>query len=699
MRSTAALAALVLPLLAGPLPAQSPAPAASPRGETPQVTFGVQVNYVEVDAIVTDDRGQPVHDLKREDFVVLEDGKPQEVELFTRVDLPYERPERGGPPPVERDVQANDHPFEGRLYVIVLDGLHTAGPRTGLVRAAARQFLDRHFTEGDLAAVVLTSGGDSAGQGLTGSRRLLLAAVDRFIGRKLPSVTLSRAEEYRRTRDVRGPDDRVVDPEDPVRAHDARAALDTLANVVDWLSAIHGRRKAVLFLSEGIDYDLYDTINNREAASLLEVFRRTTAAAAGANVSFYTVDPRGLGGLSSEMMEIQPVFDDPALGLTPQGLESDLRRSQDSLRVLAAETSGLAAVNTNDFEGAFDRVVKDSSVYYLLGYRPANQKREGRAHKLEVRVLRPGLRVRARTGYSGPRGKRTEPAWGRPETPAPLVELLRSPLPRPGLTMEVQAAAFKGQPGRASVMVAVQVAGQSFRFTEKDGTFRDVLELSVIAVDTAGKISGADQKVALDLKPATRQIVDAAGFRVISWLDLEPGRYQIRVAGRSVNRDAPGSVYSDVEVPEFGKERLALSGVALTSAVARHVPTAGSLELLKDVLPGAPTTWRAFQPPDTLALVAEIYDGEKAEHSVDVVTSLTAADGTSAHRSVDERKIPAQAGSAPRPPVLHAAQIPLRGVAPGLYTLRVTVTSRLGGKPPTAERALTIAVLPGGATP
>ncbi len=677
-------------------PAQSPAGTPAPESPLPRVTFGVEVSYVEIDAIVTDAAGRPVRDLKQEDFVVEEDGKRQAIELFTQIDVPYERPERGAPPPLPVDVQSNARPFEGRLYVLVLDGQHTAALRTPLVRAAARRFLEQHFTDGDLAAVVHTSGGDASGQGLTGNRALLLAAVDRFIGRKLPSVTQSRIEEYRRTQETRDPTARVGDPDDSVRAFAARATLDTLQHVADWLSSIHGRRKAVLVLSEGIDYDIYDSVNSPEAGTIVNQVRDAITAATRANASFYTVDPRGLGADSGEMMQIQPVFDDPTLGLTPEGVQSDVRRSQDSLRVLAEETSGLAAVNTNDLTGAFDKLVRDSSAYYLLGYYPPNQKRDGRTHKLSVKVTRPGLKVRARNAYMSPRGKRPQPppVWARPETPPRIVELLRMPIPEPGLPLTVQAAAFRGPSNRSSVMVVVQAAAGSFRFgEEKAGVSKDTLEMTVVAIDNSGKVTGSDHKVDLAVQAQTRKVVEAGGFRMLSWLTLAPGRYQIRVAGRAVNKDLSGSVHTDIDVPDFGKDNLALSGIALTSAIARVVPTAGDWTLLKDALPGAPTTWRAFPANDRLALVTEIYPGEKSEHTLDVVTTLTSGDGTVAYRSADERKVPALRGKEPRPAVLHTAQLPLRSVAPGTYTLRVAVTSRMGRDPQSAERVLALAVL------
>jgi VWFA-related protein len=700
------LGAVLLLAAASPLGAQAPAASAAPspsptgpRQGPPPVTFAVEVGYVEVDAIVTDRNDQPVRDLTREDFTVLEDGKPQTIDLFSRVDIPYERPEPLAPTPVPLDVKTNAAPFEGRVYVIVLDELHTSTHGALLVRAAARRFIERHFGEGDLAAVVHTFGAAENGQGLTSDRKMLLAAVDRFTGQKLPSVTMSRIDEYRRTQQTRQPGDRVNDPDDMKRAYDARTSLDVLKGVAEWLSRLHGRRKAVLFFSEGIDYNTYDQINNREASAVLDAIKDATAAAVRANVSFYTIDPRGLGGLSGEMMEIQPVFDDPALGLNPQGLDSDLRISQDSLRVLAEETSGFAAVNTNDFSSAFARVVKDNSAYYVLGYYPPGQRRDGRFHKLEVKVSRPGVKVRARSGYSTPRTKPPKPpSLAVQDTPAVLAEMLDSPLPQSGLPMQMQAGAFRGAAARdkARVVLTVELSGDGFKFTEKGGLFHDVLDLTVLSVDPAGKPTGKNQKIALDLKPRTHQLVTATGFRVLSETEVPPGRWQFRVAGRSQNSGNTGSVFYDLDVPDFDKQDLALSGLVLTSSTAGLVPTAGAAPLVKEVLPGPPTAARTFYPFDTLALFMEIYDREKTAHTLDVATTLTASDGQVAYRVNDERNTASTAAASAGKgfTIVHTAQVPLKDIPPGIYTLRVAVTSRLGKKPPKAERALLIQVIP-----
>jgi len=684
-------------LMAGSLGAQAPAP--TPPGPQPSplppVTFAVEVGYVEVDAIVTDRNDQPVRDLKREDFTVLEDGKPQQIDLFTQIDIPYDRPEPAALPPVPLDVKTNAVPFEGRVYMIVLDELHTSTHSSLLVRAAARRFIERHFSEGDLAAVVHTFGAASNSQGLTSDRNLLLAAVDKFVGNKLPSVTVSKIDEYRRTQQTRQQGDPVNDPDDMKRAYDARSSMEVLKNAAEWLSRLHGRRKAVLFFSEGIDYNIYDQITNREASSVLDAIKDATATAVRSNVSFYAIDPRGLGGLSAEMMEIQPVFDDPSLRLDTTGLQSDLQISQDSLRVLADETSGFAAVNTNDFNSAFARVVKDNSAYYVLGYYPPGQRKDGRFHKLEVKVSRPGLKVRARSGYSTPHQKAPKPpSVAAAGTPAVLAEMLESPLPKGGFPMQMQAGAFRGAPekgkDKAKVVLTVELSGEGFKFAEKGGLFHDVLDLSLLTVDAGGKPTGTNQKVALDLKPRTHQMVTATGFRVLSEVEVPPGRWQFRVAGRSENSGAAGSVFYDLDVPEFDKGSLSLSGLMLTSSTAGLVPTAGTAPLVKEVLPGPPTANRAFYPFDTLALFMEIYEAEKVAHTLDVTTTLTAADGNVAYRVNDERSTATANGAA----LVHTAQVPLKDIPPGIYTLRVAVTSRLGKKPPRADRALLIQVLP-----
>src|ERR1043166_3202163 len=257
-------------------------PPAQPRGPPPPQgpTFKVRVDYVEVDVVVTDRQGNLVRDLKKEDFQVLEDGKGQTINTFTQVDIPVERADRPlfAESPIEPDVKTNERPFDGRVYVMVIDDLHTRFGRTVRVKAAAKQFMERRLGANDVMAIVHTAGATENSQEFTNNKRLLLASVDKTSGRKLDSATANKTNEYYRTRDMRQAGDALNDPDDMERAFNARNTLSPLKNVADWFASVRGRRKTILFVSEGIDYDITDLIppngsNHYSASDILEATR------------------------------------------------------------------------------------------------------------------------------------------------------------------------------------------------------------------------------------------------------------------------------------------------------------------------------------------------------------------------------------------------------------------------------------------
>jgi VWFA-related protein len=346
-----------------------------------QQTFRAGVDYVEIDAVVTDRQGNFVRNLTKSDFQVLEDGKPQAISVFSIVDIPTDNAAgRLAAHSEDPDAPPSDGP-RGRLYVMVLDDLHTPPLRTPLVRRAARLFIERHMGANDVAALVLTSGRTNGSQELTGDKQILLRAVDRFTGQKLRPFE---------------------NPPDAERGFNARIAMSSLRDVAARMGELHGRRKALLFISEGIDYDIYDVFEARDASIVRDEVKAAISAATRSNVSIYSVDPRGLTSLVDE--DIERGESSPLIG--PGSSSERLRLAQDSLRILSDMTGGLAAVNSNDFAGIFDRIVRDNSTYYLLGFNPANDKRDGRFRKLDVRVARDGVMVRARKGYVLPREER-----------------------------------------------------------------------------------------------------------------------------------------------------------------------------------------------------------------------------------------------------------------------------------------------------
>jgi len=190
MRQTLRTVALLL-LAGGVLAGQSASPPAQGQGQPP-VTFKVEVNYVEIDAVVTDAQGKFVTDLTKDDFQITEGGAAQAITAFSRVEVPIERAD----PPlfrravVEPDVRSNRDAFNGRVLLIVMDDLQTDFRRTSRVQAAARQFIRRYVGANDMVAIVTTGGGTAAAQEFTVSQARLIAAVDKFMGQKSTRDTL-----------------------------------------------------------------------------------------------------------------------------------------------------------------------------------------------------------------------------------------------------------------------------------------------------------------------------------------------------------------------------------------------------------------------------------------------------------------------------------------------------------------------------
>ncbi len=659
-------------LLAGPalVAGQNPPPA--PPQQTP--TFKVRVDYVEVDALVTDRQGQFVRDLKKEDFQILEDGKPQTIANFSLVDIPIERADRPlyAASPIEPDGRTNARPFDGRVYVMVIDDLHTLFGRSNRVKVAAKQFIQTNLGANDLMAVVHTAGPTDANQEFTSNKRLLINAVDRVSGQKVQSATLGRTEEYYRTKDMRQAGDPLNDPDDAERGFKARSTLQSLRSVADWFSSVRGRRKAILFVSEGIDYDITDVFNNGAASTIIDETRDLIAAATKANVAIYGIDPRGLTDLGDESITVQAFPDDTSLGVGTGSLQNEVRLSQDSLRTISDETGGFAVVNRNQFSTAFDRIVRDNSSYYVLAYYPPSDK-PGKFHKIDVRVTRPGVSVRARRGYALPKTK-TVSNTGKPSATSPEVrDALDSPIPVSGLTMHVFAAPFKGVAPNASVLLGVEMNGRDLK-----PAANDKLELSYMAIDAQGKVRGGDtDAITMNLRPETKARVEQTGIRLLNRVDLPPGRYQVRFAAHDTNGGNVGSVLYDLDVPDFAKSPLSMSGVVLTSMAASGQPTARPDEQLRNVLPGPPVALRAFPQNDVVVLFAEVYDtqGDKP-HKVDIAATVTSDTGQVVFKADEERASSDLAGKSGG--YGYTTKIPMKDLPPGAYVLKVAATSRLG---------------------
>ena len=652
----------VLSLGGPPLSARQAGTAPRPAQTAP--TFRLQVNYVEIDAIVTDAKGQFVRGLTPADFEVTENGVRQEVGTLALVDLPIvldvsrtATPPSTAPAP---DVASNTPSDDGRVYLLVLDTHHVDASRTPLVRRRAREFVEQYLQPGDRAAIVHI-GYPTLNQEFTTNKAWLLRSIGQFIGEKTSSSTVAIANA--------DPDGPPPDAEAGVREAMAQRTVFALGELSNYLAGMRGRRKTLVFFSEGLDVDVTDQINQAHLATdLFSKLQDTYAAAARSNVAFYTIDPRGVADIGEDLMQVRGNNGGWGTSSPAQGLYGELRVAQNSMRNLAEVTGGLTSVGSADVAAAFTHIVEDASHYYLLGYHSTDTRLDGKERRISVRVTRPGLQVRARHSYYAD----TPATAGRPADP--IAELLNGPVAMTGLRMQAVAAAMPGIGDRAHVHLTLEMNGEDLAFDPVDGKFANDVEIAYRATDQKGQVQahGRDT-MTLRLDPAVRRAVGDRGLRYAADFEAPAGRYQVRIAVVEHSGGHLGSVYCDLEVPAFDKDPIVLSDLLVTARSAGRTPSARPTGSLADLLPWPPTTVREFADEDTLVVFVDLRNNDRRRRPVSVTTTVVGEGGSEEFRA-SERRDPTAGDSGPGV----RTEVPLAGMTPGQY--EVVIEARLEGE-------------------
>jgi VWFA-related protein len=624
---------------------------------TPPV-FRSAVNLVQIDAYVTDSHGNPVTGLTVDDFEVREEGRSQSIAYFVPFNIPIETSSDGSSSiaSVEPDVQGNA-PREGRLYVIAVDELR---PENGLrTRAFLRQFVERHMGDDDVAAVVLIGRGRRTDtQEFTSNRRLLLRAIDLISGWPAEAPPIQG---------ITG----------PLAIGFRRASADgifALRDLVEFLARIPSRRKAMLLLTEDVGLDYQSAIDTPLSASLGflgDVAREIARTALRSNVAIYPIDPNRLTLADTVSGEFETI---PSLDMERSRRQLEMSRRV-NLRSLGEVTGGFALVSSNDIEGTFARLVRENSTYYSLGYYSTQDKADGKFRRLDVRVKRPGLRVHTINGYLAPRERVAEVP-----KKAGVVELLSSPLAISGLPMRLVAAPYRDQGEEATIAAALEIDGDALVFDKKDDAFTAQLEVGYVVSAATGALPPVSYRVDLALKPDSYEKARKTGVSIMLEAKLPPGIYQMRVGVEQAGRRS-GSVLYDIEVPDFAKAPMALSGVSITSVETSGLHVSSGRNALTEVMPGPMTATRQFSSNDRVAVYAEVYDNisDTDPHTVTVRTVLRTEEG------VPVRTVEAERSSA----VMNRRQdgygflfeVPLNGVTAGAYVLSVEATANAGDRP------------------
>jgi len=623
-------------------------------------TFKAQIDLVVVDVRAADAQGRVVNDLATGDFDLLEDGKAQVVSTFERVDIPVSGAVAAARVEAPPDVRTNATGVTGRLYLLVLDDVHTKFEGSGFVQKAAREFIEKYIEPGDVAAVAFISGRRTVSQDFTSDRRRLLAAVETFAG-LIP------------------PPGAVNGPGGPPPVASSRGAFDTIRLLAEYLGTIKGRRKACVYIGEGfpppgarIDPQAKPGgayMPSQQALPDKGDYLEMAATANRANVSVYTVDARGLYALADATTAGE--MNDPLVSAnagTATAAQDAVLAQQDGMSWLAYSTDGFSVANRNDLSLPFARIQRDQSSYYLLGYYPTGDRKEGSSHKIVVRVRRPGITVRARSEYFVPKASAPSPATliAARNVPGALLPALDNPIPATGIRFALMAAPFKGAAGALPwASVVMQFDGRDLDLGGKGG-----LDIAVISVDKLGKIQGNDvRRVDLAFDPSARDRVLKSGLRVQVRLPIPTDACTLRVAAADASSQRVGSLWTDLTVPDFGGAAISMSGLLLTDSHAPETPTANADEELRKLLPAPPSTERSFRRNVMVAWLAEVYRKSTEQRDVTVTTTITAADGHEVFRRLLPRAGAQPAEMADR--IRVSDRTSLEGFLPGDYVLRI----------------------------
>jgi VWFA-related protein len=640
-----------------PQPQEQQAQEEQPR--PPVIRRGI--NFIRVDVIVTDKDGRPVLDLKPEDFEVVEEGKPQQVETFQVVDVGSEPTHTATPIRTQGDIEREAQREDVRVIAILLDDYHVRRGAGMAVREPLERFLQQQVAPTDLIGVMypLTPVTEFS---LTRNHDALAGAIRAFEGRKFDYNPRNEFEERY-----------AYYPASVVERIRNEVTLSALKALVTHLGGVREGRKAVILVSEGFTNSLPPQLDDPVAAmpglgnpnrnrptmentgpssadffrdiDILTELREVYAAANRSNTSIYTLDPRGLSAFEYDINE---------------GVASDFDRragsqTRDTLIVLANETDGRAIVNQNDLDTGLRQVVRDSSAYYLLGYNSTESPTDGKFHEIKVRVKRPGVQVRARKGYwaySEEDAKRATASMTAASNPAgrvaPEIEQALASMAAPrGRRARTWIGTSRAENGSTSVTFAWEPTAP---------------------MAGPGSIAGAEpEQVSLtalgpDGRPYFRGRVPARGAVTF---EAAPGPLQLRYNIESGSGAVIDSDTREMALPDYSAPEVRLS----TPRVFRG-RTVRDMQALRSDPAAAPSASREFSRAERLLVRVSAYapGGAPPTMSARLLnrTGKSMAD------------VPARAVASI--PGAFEVEMPLASLAAGEYLIELTATGPGGGE-------------------
>jgi VWFA-related protein len=673
----------------------------------------VNTELVQTAITVLDKNGHFVDGLDREKFELTVDGKPRPITFLERVTAGSEREaqltSRNNPDAPSPAAAASRATVRGRTVVFFVDDLHLSAESVSRTREVLRHFLDHEMNSRDSVAIASASGQIGFLQQFTNNREVLNAAIERLVPRPYDVKGYGLGTEKMKEFDALLIDASKSDStllnyyvgecmataprklipvaraalvqscEIQVRnsartiltqagaiTHNTYVALESL--MVS--SARAPGRKLAFFVSDGFLMDA-----GPRASNLRDQLDHIIDSARRAGVVVYTIDARGLIGNGTEITQGRATMD---FGSPVGAIEA----SQDALNALAEDTGGRALRGQNYFDRWVDKVLDETSNYYLLAWRPDKEtEKTPRFRKVTVSIAgRPELTARAPRGYvEGPQPADVAAAAETAkvlanhaaETPeGALRDALADYYPSASLPMLLSLTYLNTPKNETVLTTSIQIAASGLNYGE-EGKQPAVVTLAGVILTDKGKIA-ASFKNQLNVKPLSDRQSDSSGILYNQHTPMAPGIYQVRIAARDDKSGHVGSAMQWIVIPDLGTHQLALSSLLLGGQVlesAKSKDESAQVQLSVD---------HRFSRAGHLGYWLFVYNAKRdasGAPSLSVQTQVL-RDGqiilTAPQRTLNN--------GAPDPDRIAFGQdMKLQTLTPGKYDLRVTITDALAG--------------------
>jgi VWFA-related protein len=655
--------------------------------DTTDYTFRAKTELVLVNVTVRDKDGNPVRDLKRADFTVLEDNKAQQVVSFdlenTDAVLPPATTEapllKAKPAPSTDATQAlSTRPLKDRRLIILFFDLSSMQPdEIDRATLAAQNYVDKQMVPADLVAVVSLGSTLAVNQDFTADRAALKTTLQGFnlgAGGGFEEGSTGTTEGTSET----GGSFTVDDTEYNIFNTDRR--LQALRSIADKLAHVE-EKKSLIYFSSGVD---------RTGSENQSQLRSATNAAVKANMAIYTLDIRGLQAMvpGGEAQNASLRGTSPYSGKSTLSQYDSNFTTQETLVTLAGDTGGRAFLDSNDFGKVFAGVQQDTSLYYLLGYHSSNPARDGRFRRIAVRINRPGLKIDFRRGYYAPADFQHST---RDDRERQLDQEIASELSTTDLPVYLSAAYFRLGDRKFYVPVSIMVPGSQIPFTHNNDQDRATLDVLGIVTEPDKRPVGQIRDTVKLLLNTSQLVIQRKNVQYNSGFVLPPGQYHLKVVVRENQSGRLGSFETDLTIPDLKSVPVKMSSVVLANQLQPSGKHKTENPLVRDGTEVIPSVTHVFSSDQHLYFYYEVYDpahaaGEAAAKSngsndaaIRVLSNVAFFRGKT--KAYETPLLESQQLNAPeRKAAIFQLDVPLAQLKPGFYTCQVNVIDDAAGQ-------------------